>query len=116
MVLLVRRIIPAKEPEDHVFTWTNGDQVLDFRSAWDKMCAAAKVPILLHDFRRSAVRNMVRSGVSRDVCKRISGHQTDAIFSRYDITDETDLVDAAAKIENRRIGRRLDTETAEANK
>jgi integrase len=66
------------------------------------MCKAAKVSILLHDFRRSAVRNMTRAGVSRDVAKKISGHQTDSVFSRYNITDENDLADAAAMIQVRR--------------
>jgi len=78
------------------------DQVLDFRVSWRKMCKAAKVSVLLHDFRRSAVRNMTRAGVSRDVAKKISGHQTDSIFSRYNITDENDLADAAAMIQARR--------------
>jgi integrase len=66
------------------------------------MCKAAKVSVLLHDFRRSAVRNMTSAGVSRDVAKKISGHQTDSIFSRYNITDEDDLADAAAMIQARR--------------
>jgi hypothetical protein len=72
------------------------------------MCKAAKVSVLLHDFRRSAVRNMTRAGVSRDVAKKISGHQTDSIFSRYNICDENDLADAAAMIQSRReISRKL---------
>jgi hypothetical protein len=36
------------------------------------------------------------------VAKKISGHQTDSIFSRYNITDENDLADAAAMIQARR--------------
>jgi integrase len=71
------------------------------------MCSAAKVCVLLHDFRRSAVRNMVRAGVSRDVAKKISGHQTDSIFARYNITDEHDLADAAAMIQARRKNGRI---------
>jgi hypothetical protein len=50
---------------------------------------------------------MVRAGVSRDVAKKISGHQTDSIFSRYNITDEHDLADAATKIQTRRENGRM---------
>ena len=32
----------------------------------------------------------------------MSGHQTDSIFSRYNITDENDLADAAEMIHARR--------------
>ena len=81
------------------------------------MCKAAKVSILLHDFRRSAVRNMTRAGVSRDVAKKISGHQTDSIFSRYNITDENDLADAAEMIQARReISRKTVADAGDADK
>lgn len=94
--------VKGKNPEDVVFTWENGDPVRDFRVAWDKMCAAAKVRINPHDFRRTAIRNLVRSGVSEKVAMRISGHVTRSVFDRYDIGSEDDLVDAAQKLENRR--------------
>jgi integrase len=94
--------VKGKKPEDAVFTWENGDPVKDFRVAWDKMCKAAKVSIDPHDFRRTAVRNLVRSGVSEKVAMRISGHVTRSVFDRYDIGSEDDLVDAANKLENRR--------------
>ena len=48
-------------PDDALFTWEDGSPVRDFRVGWSKMCKAAKVPILLHDFRRSAIRNMIRA-------------------------------------------------------
>ena len=61
-----QRLLPCvkdKRPDDALFTWGDGSPVRDFRVAWSKMCKAAKVPILLHDFRRSAIRNMIRAGV-----------------------------------------------------
>jgi len=57
---------------------------------------------------------MIRAGVSRDVAKKISGHATDSIFSKYSITDENDLSDAAMKFETRKNGRKLAAENAEA--
>jgi len=107
-----QRLAPCakdKQPDDALFTWDDGSPVRDFRVAWSKMCKAAKVPILLHDFRRSAIRNMIRAGVSEKTAMRISGHVTRAVFDRYDIGSDADLVEAAERIENRRIGRKLVT-------
>lgn len=55
--------------------------------------------LLVHDLRRSAVRNLVRTGVSETTAMRISGHKTRAIFQRYDITSTADLHDAMARVE-----------------
>jgi hypothetical protein len=104
----------GKAPDDAVFTWANGSPVLDFRRAWDNMCKAAGVQVLLHDFRRTAIRNMVRAGVSENVSMKISGHRTRSVFDRYDISNESDLADAAKKLESREIGRKLATENSEA--
>ena len=102
-----------KKPDDAVFTWENGDPVRDFRVAWAKMCDLAKVDIDPHDFRRTAVRNLVRSGVREKVAMRISGHVTRSVFDRYDIGSEDDLIDAAKKLDSR-YGRKLVTGEQEA--
>jgi integrase len=98
----LKEVAKGKGPDDYVFTWTTsnkGKLIRDFRECWDMACEAAKLPgLLFHDLRRSAVRRMVRRGVKTLVARRISGHLTDAIFQRYDITSDQDLSDAAEKI------------------
>jgi len=55
--------------------------------------------LLIHDLRRSGVRNLIRSGVPRRIAIKISGHLTESTFERYNIVDSTDLQEAMAKVE-----------------
>jgi hypothetical protein len=55
--------------------------------------------LLFHECRRSAIPNLVRRAVSDNVAMMISGHETRAVFDRYNITSERDLQEASAKIE-----------------
>lgn len=60
-----------------------GSPIKDFRGAWVKACRQAGVPgRLLHDFRRTAVRNLERAGVARSAAMKMVGHRTEAIYRR----------------------------------
>ncbi len=90
-----------------------GRPVVDFRKRWAKACIAVglfrvvtetdgtecKVPALLvHDLRRSAIRNYVRAGVRETVAMSLSGHTTRSTFDRYNITSEQDQRDALERV------------------
>jgi len=88
----VERRVKARRLECPYIFHRNGKQMGEFRKVWRRASAEAGVSgKLFHDFRRSAVRNMVRAGINPDIARQISGHKTAAIFSGYNIIDEADL-------------------------
>lgn len=75
------------------------DRVVDFRGSWDTACEDAVVgKRLIHDMRRSAVRNMVEAGVNEKVAMELSGHLTRSVFENYHIVSTDDLRNAVQKV------------------
>jgi integrase len=81
-------------------SFSNGKPVGEFKHAWETACNAAGLPGRIpHDFRRTAVRNLVRAGIPERVSMTLTGHKTRSVFERYNIVSEGDLFEAARKLD-----------------
>ncbi len=105
--LLERRRVVTREREKtlgriipHVFTRKSGEPIRGLRKAWTTACRTAGVPgRVLHDCRRTAVRNLVRSGVPEKVAMAMVGWKSRQMLDRYNIVSTADLREAARKLD-----------------
>jgi integrase len=110
---LIQMLEAIKVKEGTVFDDTN------LRKEWQKACVAAGlgtftkvegVPdkryngLIIHDLRRSAIKNMMKAGVNEKVAMKISGHKTRDVFDRYHIVDASDVLEAMQKVQNSENG------------
>ena len=90
----------------YVFCYTTGQKAaqriteIGYNKAWRKARTDAGCPARIpHDFRRTAVRNLVRASVPERVAMQLTGHKTRAVFERYNIVSAADLRDAAQRLD-----------------
>src|SRR6202171_1000253 len=90
----------------HVFCYTKGQKTGNgitesgFNKAWRKARITAGCPGRIpHDFRRTAVRNLVRAAVPERVAMQLTGHKPRAVFERYNIVSPGGLREAARRLD-----------------
>ncbi|MGH7845023.1 MAG: tyrosine-type recombinase/integrase, partial [Candidatus Binatia bacterium] len=113
----IERTEALQRAEGRIIPWLfhhNGRRIKSFRRSWLTACVkaglgneirdargklvkkvATRIP---HDFRRTAIRNLERAGVSRSDAMNMVGHKTESVYRRYAISDETSLKEAGAKL------------------
>src|SRR5262249_24624150 len=97
---ILKRGLAVRRPDCPLIFHRDGQPVKSFKKAWVNACKQAGVAgLLFHDLRRTAIRNMIRAGIDRKIARTISGHKTESVFTRYDITDDDDLRDVVFKME-----------------
>jgi integrase len=108
--VLVEMLSAVKPKVGRVFDSTN------LRTEWATACTAAGLGtmeevvsasgfkwkkysgLIVHDLRRSAIRNLVNAGVPERIAMKISGHKTRAVFDRYHIVSDEDVVNAMERL------------------
>jgi len=91
-----------KRPKQkYVFVKPDGDAIPKWyiERLLKKACKKAKVgPYRLHDLRHTFNTNMLKAGVAKTVIMKLTGHKTDAMFTRYTHLDEELGTDAMKKL------------------
>jgi integrase len=113
------RIVPIPDVRVDLLTQVDSKQgpvfdTTNLRKEWHKACVKAELGkfievegktdprytgLIIHDLRRSAIKNLMKAGVNEKVAMKISGHKTRAY--RYHIADEQDVVEAMRRVQGK---------------
>jgi integrase len=97
-LVLKRRQRRRRSGSPNVF-YRDGVTVRAWRTALRDACLKANTPYrLLHDCRRTAARNLIRAGVPERIAMLLTGHKTRAVFDRYNIVNEQELLTAGERL------------------
>jgi len=109
--VLIRMLEQCEGRTGQVFDATN------LRKEWQRACSACGLGtltevegkrdpryagLIVHDLRRSTIRNLMKAGVNEKVAMAISGHKTRSVFDRYHIVDTEDVVEAVRKVQQQK--------------
>ena len=104
-VVLVLEVVRGRrrarrDPDNPLVFHRNGIPIRRWRTGWRTACQATGVPTrFLHDCRCTAARTLIRASVPERVAMLLTGHKSRAIFGRYNIIHEQELLDAARERE-----------------
>jgi integrase len=91
---LVKLLTAMPSREGRVFPTKRAMQ-----QAFPTACVAAKIEgLLVHDLRRSAVRELRHAGIAEGVAMKISGHRDRSVFERYNVVSHDDVLDAGKQL------------------
>ena len=86
----------------------NGKPIKSLYKAWRTACEKAGVPgRIMHDFRRTAIRNIDRAGITENIAMKLTGHKTSSVYQRYNIVSDRDLEEAAGHLENAMVTKKV---------
>lgn len=95
---VIEHAMASARPDCRYLFHRDGEQIGDWRRYWRKACDAAGLHgILVHDLRRSAVKNMRKARVPDPIAMKLAGFKTFSVYIRYGIVDDEELTDGLAQ-------------------
>ncbi len=97
-----RRLVPmdgVTQLAEPIFHRGDGLPIGEFKKSWATATQKAKCAgKLFHDLRRTCARRLLAAGVPQVIARELTGHRTSAMFDRYAIVSNVDVLAAQKKV------------------